>query len=118
LIKVFGVDMDGMEDLWREHIGAQPRKGATRATPAPSPTFTLEPTATSTVNATSTPKVATPATATSVAIAPTATPTPTPAKPATPTSTPVPQGGRLCLGALPSIALLALFAFLRPRPTP
>ena len=33
MLNVFGVDMDGMEDLWRAYIQAPPRQGVTQATP-------------------------------------------------------------------------------------
>lgn len=104
MIEVFGVDMDGMEGLWREHIGAPPASGETRATPVPTATFVPSPTATRV------PQGALTATATAVA----AVPTSTPAEVAQPTPTPTPRTTGPCLGAVPMIAVLALFA-LRPR---
>jgi peptidase MA superfamily protein len=97
-IEVFGVDMDGMERLWREHIGAAPASGETRATPIPTATTGPETTATRVLQSVPT------ATATAVALAPTPTPTPTP----------IPRSAGPCLGAVPMMAVLALFA-LRPR---
>jgi hypothetical protein len=123
MLEVFGVDMDGMEDLWREHVGAQPRQGTTRATPVPSPTPTIEPTATQTVETTATQTVETTATQTVEATAtqkiePTQPPTApenTPTSPPVPQATPIPDRGKLSLGALPGATLLIWFAFLRPR---
>jgi hypothetical protein len=120
MIEVFGVDMDGVEDLWRAHIGAQPRTGATRATPVPSATAT--PTQRAVSQATSTPVAEN--TSTAVAAVPTETATLPPQE--TATATPVPlatetetpeTGGRAapCLGAVPALALLALFVAFRPR---
>ncbi|MBN1582494.1 MAG: hypothetical protein JXA89_17430 [Anaerolineae bacterium] len=117
MLEVFGVDMDGMEDLWREHIGAPPRQGMTRATPVPSPTFTVEATQTTDPTATVEPTATQLAAATPIkkALQPTATSAPENTPTAMSQATPVPERGKLCLGALPSIALLALFAFVRPR---
>ncbi len=41
--EVFGTDMDGMEDRWREYIGAPPREGAGVATPVAVVTATATP---------------------------------------------------------------------------
>jgi hypothetical protein len=119
MMEVFGVDMDGIEDQWRAHIGAQPRASALPAT------ATLEPTPTAT------PSVAPPT--------PTATSTPQPAATATlpsePTATVVaaqPQptatletetdsgsepssGPGPCLGLLPALVLLVIVRLYRPR---
>ena len=113
MLEVFGVDMDGMEDLWREYVGAPPRSGETRVTPAPEVTATATPTRM-------------PPTATAVAAAPTATSSPTPTAPAPtatpasaiveePTPTPVGQSGLPCPGVAPAVAVLVLFALLRAR---
>ena len=113
MLEVFGVDMDGMEDLWREYVGAPPRSGETRVTPAPEVTATPTPTRM-------------PPTATAVAAAPTATPSPTPMAPAPtatpasaiveePTPTPMGQSGLPCPGVAPAVAVLVLFALLRAR---
>jgi hypothetical protein len=104
MLQVFGVDMDGLEDLWRAHIGAQSRVGVTRATPVPSATST----ASSAVGQTSKEGDASTSTPTATAMA--AVPT------ATPTSTSQPTSRGPCLGAIPALALLALFVFLWPRP--
>jgi hypothetical protein len=113
MLEVFGVDMDGMEDLWRAHIGAQPRTGETRATPVPSPTAAQV--AENTPTAIRTPE----ATATGTAIVAVSTPTatPIPQQVATPTATPVPRSAGPCLGAIPALALVALFAVFSPRRT-
>jgi hypothetical protein len=94
--EVFGVDMDGIEDLWRAHIGAAPRTGVTQATPqaaqpTPSPTV-LQPAA-----ATATPPTAGPAVQSTAA-------------PESPSQSP-----RICLGAIPALALTALLALGRLR---
>jgi hypothetical protein len=122
MLEVFGVDMDGMEDLWREHVGAPRRSGETRATPAPEVTVTS--------TATEVPPSPTPTTAeatpTALAAQPTATasPTPTepvptattaPAEPDAPVPTPARGFGLPCLGAAPAFAVLLLFALLRAR---
>jgi len=120
--EVFGVDMDGMEDLWREYIGAPPRSGETRVTPAPEVTATSTATA---VPAAPTPTVPQ-STPTALAAAPTATPSPTPTKVAPtetpvsakveePTPTPAGRSGLPCVSAAPAIAVLALFVLLRTR---
>jgi hypothetical protein len=115
MTEVFGVDMDGMEDLWREHIGAPPRTGATRATPAPTATFTPASTLVQKPQETNTPVLAPVDTATAVAILPTSTATPLPDNSLS--LTPVPTSRGPCLGAVPALALVALFVILRPRPT-
>jgi hypothetical protein len=125
MLEVFGVDMDGMEDLWREYIGAPPRSGATRATPIPE--VTAAATATS-VSATATPIPAVPTptqplpTATAIVAAPMATPTeiaptatPASASAVEPTAPPAGLSGAPCLGAAPAIAGLALWMLLRAR---
>jgi hypothetical protein len=124
MLEVFGVDMDGMEDLWRAYVGAPPRSGATRATPVPE----LAATATSTAAAapaSPTPTVP-PATPTTAAAAPTATPSPTITEPVA-TATPAPAAvdvaeptpaarfGPPCLGAAPALAVLLGFLLLRAR---
>jgi hypothetical protein len=116
MLEVFGVDMDGMEDLWRAYIGAPPRSGETRATPVPE--------VTAAATATPIPAMPTPTqplpTATAVAAAPTPSetaPTATPASVAgiTPTPTPVGRPALPCLGGAPAIAGLALWMLLRAR---
>jgi len=115
MMQVFGVDMDGMEDRWRAHIGAQPRTGTTRATPIPSATFTPEPTSPPTSEGINT-LVPTPAaTATTLAMAPTLTATPAPQETLAPTSTPMPASRGPCLGAAPALVMFALFIAFRPR---
>jgi hypothetical protein len=114
MVEIFGVDMDGMEDLWRAHIGAQPRSGITRATPVPSPTFTVQPEPSPTRKAdtvTITPPRETEPTVTATA---TATPLPGGTQPVTP---PTPSRGSRgpCLGLVPALALLVLFVAFRPR---
>ncbi|MBN1937610.1 MAG: hypothetical protein JW934_23335 [Anaerolineae bacterium] len=113
LIQVFGADMDGMEDLWREHIGASPREGHTRATPQPTVTPTVEPTATQPSLPTQTLAVIAAATATPI---PPATPTTPPVPTSTPIVTPTPttKSGP-CLGALPVLGFAVLFVSSRPR---
>jgi hypothetical protein len=123
MLEVFGVDMDGMEDLWRAHIGAQPRSGATRATVAPGATPTLQPTPspaptqTPTPAPTSSPVTAAPQpTATALAAVPTATAAqPAQAAPAV-TATPAPASRAPCLGAVPVLGMVALFVLFGPRP--
>lgn len=113
LLDVFGVDMDGMEDLWREHIGAQPRQGHTRATPITAETPPPAPTATQPPPPTSTP---------AVVAAATETPTNQPVAEATlvveamPTVEPTPatRSGP-CLGAIPALGLAVLFVLFKPR---
>jgi hypothetical protein len=122
MLEVFGADMDGIEDLWREHIGAPPRSGETRVTPAPEVTATATAAA---VPAVPTPTASQP-TPTAVAAAPTATSSPTPTEPAptaTPASadvegpTPMPAGrsGPPCVGAAPAMAVVALYLLFRAR---
>jgi hypothetical protein len=116
MLEVFGVDMDGMEDLWRAYIGAAPRSGETRATPVPE--------VTAAATATPVPAMPTPTqplpTATAIAAAPTPTetaPTATPMSAAgiTPTPTPAGRPALPCLGGAPAIAGLALWLLLRAR---
>jgi len=101
LLQVFGVDMDGMEDLWREYIGARPREGATRITPVPVET-PIVPTATLSADITPLPATATPF--------PLATPTDLPA----PDRTSTPKSGP-CLGICPTLGMVILFVLFRPR---
>ncbi len=111
MMQVFGVDMDGMEDLWRTHIGAPPRAGVSRATPLPRATFT--PSEASEETKIPIPPIA--ATATVVAAVPTATPTRVAQKTATPAPAPLCAPRLPCLGAAPVLLVLALFAVFRPR---
>lgn len=116
MMEVFGVDMDGMEDLWRAYVGAQPRTGITRATPVPTAALTEQPspelTATATpvqvAVATSTPAPATAALAT-------ATPAPASQDVPTPTPGPAPRAAVPCVGSLGAVAMAALFVAFRPR---
>jgi hypothetical protein len=104
MMEVFGVDMDGMEDLWRASIGAAPREGATRATPDAGATPTAaetEGTATTTAGEPTATAAVAAGTVTATSLAPTATPAPRPRAP--------------CLGAAPALAVLALFAVLLRR---
>jgi hypothetical protein len=39
LIQMYGFDIDGLEDAWRQAIGAQPRPVSTQPTAQPTPTF-------------------------------------------------------------------------------
>jgi len=39
LVEVYGFDTDGLEDLWRESVGAAPRTASAQATSQPTPTF-------------------------------------------------------------------------------
>ncbi len=39
LVKVYGFDVDGLEDAWRKGIGAKPRAASPNPTPVPSPTY-------------------------------------------------------------------------------
>ena len=120
VMQVFGVDMDGMEDQWREHIGAPPRTGVTRATPAPAVTSTptSAPPRDAEGTATATPEPAATATAGAALLVPTATASPTMPSPPAPTTTPPPPPRSIvpCLGAVPALGLLALYLVLRPRP--
>jgi hypothetical protein len=120
MMQVFGADMDGMEDQWREHIGASPRTGVTRATPAPAETYTPTPAPPGMTEGTATAIPAPSATATAgvALLVPTATASPTMPSPPTPTTAPPPPPQSIvpCLGAAPAIGLLALYLVLRPRP--
>jgi hypothetical protein len=118
MMEVFGVDMDGMEDLWREYIGAQPRSGVTRATPVPTATSQPQPTATLVPSHTPTAasEPAPIATATAVAVVPTPTATRVAEQLPVPTPTPVPRSAAPCLGAVPALAVLILFFLFRPQP--
>ncbi|OQY19868.1 MAG: hypothetical protein B6I34_09135 [Anaerolineaceae bacterium 4572_32.1] len=101
-IEVLGFDVDGLEDRWREHIGAPPRKGATYATPIPLPTKTFTPAPAGTSESGSpSPQ---PTLLSVVTPAPTATFLPEPSK------------KLCCLGLLPGAALFGLFLLFRPRP--
>jgi len=119
-IEVLGFDVDGLEDRWREYIGAPQREGVTRATPVPSSTR---------MTATPAPIETRQAAATTLLPEPTATlvATGTPASPPTATLWPEPQDKAttsqperqkaLCgLSLLPGVALLALFLLFRPSP--
>lgn len=103
---VLGFDVDGLEDEWREYIGAPPREGVTHATPVPLPTRTFTPS----------PPTATPQ---PVVIA-TATPAPSPTATlqtmvtATATPRPEPTKGLCGLSLLPGVALLGLFLLFHP----
>jgi len=117
MMEVFGVDMDGMEDLWRTSIGAAPRQGTTAvstpwATPGadatPGGTATASPTVVGSPTAVGGPS----ATAVSAAGTPTATPA---ATSLSPTATPAPRPRAPCLGAAPALAVLILFAVLLRR---
>jgi hypothetical protein len=114
MLQVFGVDMDGMEDLWREHIGAPARAGETRATPIPAATEQPMPTSTPVLGITPTSTSEPLPTATAGAVV--AAPTPTAQQVAEPTPTPMPRSVGPCLGAVPMIAVLVLFVTFRPRP--
>lgn len=101
LTRVFGVDMDGMEDLWREHIGAKPRQGVTQTTPVPTDTPKAGAMPTPGTLSTPEPGAETP-------VPPSTTPSVIPA----PASRPC-----CCPGALPALGLLVLFMLFRPRPS-
>jgi len=94
--QVFGVDMDGMEDLWRAHIGAPPRQGVTRATPA------ARDTALPALQETNTPSAAS---------------TSLPVETAVPATRSRGSGLPCCPGALSLAGVAALFALVRLRPT-
>jgi hypothetical protein len=118
LLEVFGVDMDGMEDLWREHIGATSRSGETRATPVPTLTPSAVPTPTTTTEAPTTPtavSAAPTATATTAPMSSTPTATAVPSPTESPVPTPASRSGAPCLGAVPVMAVLGLFAVHRAR---
>jgi hypothetical protein len=112
MTRVFGLDMDGMEDLWREHVGAQPRSGAEQASADPQTTPTP---ALSNDSPALIPPIA--ATATAVAAQPRPTPTLPPLEGSE--SSPAPRSTpRIpCLSALPALVLLALWAAFRPQAT-
>jgi hypothetical protein len=78
LQETYGFDQDGLEDAWREHVGAAPRV-AEGAKPTPTPSPTVVPTLV--------PISAIPL-ATVIPARPTAAPTPTPAATRAPTSLP------------------------------
>ncbi len=115
--QVFGVDMDGIEDRWRAHIGAQPRAGTTRATPVPQtvPTLSQTPADVQTPGNAQTPILPIAATATAVAAMP--RPTATLVKQATPPPARGAQPARCipCLGAAPTLAAVAFLLFSQPR---
>jgi hypothetical protein len=115
--QVFGMDMDGLEDRWRAHLGAQPRAGTTRATPVPqtTPTISQTPEDTQPPGDAQTPILPIAATATAVAAMP--RPTIPPVEQATPSPAPRSQSARCipCLGAAPALAAVALLLFLQPR---
>jgi hypothetical protein len=129
---VFGVDMNGMEDQWREHIGAPPRAQAqpATATPVPTPTETKAPTTAPTTGPTTAPATPPPAATTPPTVTPVATPMlpiaatatalaaqPQPTPSPTPEDSPdLPGPGKLCLGLLPALALLVILRLYRPRP--
>jgi hypothetical protein len=108
--KVFGVDMDGMEDLWRAHLGARQRSGAEQATSTPPNTPAASPT-----QEPSPPIPPIAATATAVA----ALPRPTTAATVTQEPAPAAEPGRTqcipCLGLLPALVVLALWSTFHPR---
>jgi len=81
LLEVYGFDQDGLEDVWREHVGAPPRV-AGDVTPTPTPT----PTAVPTLVPLSGVPLATVVAAPPSTLTPTLVPTPAPTK----TRTPVP----------------------------
>lgn len=129
-LQVLGFDVDGLEDEWREYIGAPPREGVTRATPVPLPTQTFTPappTATVQIRptpgpletpetATATPLPEPTATSQTVVVA-TGTPPPPPTATVTPEAEPEKRSQKLCgLSLLPGVALLGLFLLFRPRP--
>ena len=117
MLEVFGVDMDGMEDLWRAYIGAPAREGETRATPVPSPTATSESVPTPTPEAASdtTPTVTSEPAPTPTVVAALPTATLKSDEPTEPTATPVPRSVGPCFGAAPMVVLLALVLFPRRR---
>ncbi len=103
-LKVLGVDTDGLENAWRQDIGAKPREVAPRAnlTPTRVPTFSLS------TDPTAPPKNATP---TAPAVALNGTPAPVaPPEPAAPTN-PNP----ISCGSAFAFAALALFGARRVR---
>ena len=110
MMQVFGVDMDGMEDLWRAYIGAQPRPEAELETPVAEATPTVRPT-----ESTQSPMLPIAATATAVAALPRPMADPTSPPDAEPTAGSRPAWCSPCLGALPALTLLALWAVFRPR---
>jgi hypothetical protein len=107
-MKVLGIDVDGLEDEWRAHIGAPPRQGETRATPV-LPTATPVPRPTRAATDTTAPPTATPQ-----AVA-AATETPAPATPATTVPQAEPAGGPWCPSPLAVAALLGLVWLVRPQ---
>ena len=142
LESVYGFDINGLEDAWRENIGAQPRQASVENAPA-TPTATLVPTIEPVSGAAAgptiaptrvrTPLEAEPPTATSspqpTAQATVARAAPTRASKPSPTETPAPKksspswfsgvvriftsGGAACL-ILAGVALAFFFAVLRP----
>ena len=110
MMQVFEVDMDGMEDLWRAHIGAQRRTDAAQAAPTVQATATPQPT-----EKTQPPLLPIAATATAVAAQPRPTAAPTLSADSEPATGTRPAWCGLCPGVLPALALLALWAVYRPR---
>jgi hypothetical protein len=82
LLKVYGFDQDGLEDAWREHVGAPPRV-AEDVTPTPTPMPTVVPTFAPLAGVPLATIVPTPL--------PTSTPTPAPTEMCTPIPTPAPE---------------------------
>ena len=107
---VFGVDMDGMEDLWRAHIGAQRRSDAAQSTPTAQAPPALRPTEDA-----QSPLLPIAATATAIAALPRPTAYPTSSAASEPSAGFRFTGCGPCLGALPALTLLALWVAFRPR---
>jgi hypothetical protein len=110
MMQVFGVDMNGMEDLWRAHIGAQPQSSVGQATPVPQAIPTRP-----SMQEPQTPMLPIAATATALAALPRPTATPASVEDPAPTAQARPTWCSPCLGALPALVLLALWAVFRPR---
>jgi hypothetical protein len=132
MIEVYGVDMDGIEDQWRAHIGAPPRAEAQAPTATPLPTETAAPsptaaartptaapslTATATATQAATPMLPIAATATALAAQPQPTASPT-LEESSEERTSLPALCRPSMGLLPALVLLVIVRLYRPRARP
>ncbi len=120
--KVLGVDTDGLENQWRQDVGAKPRAVATRSNAAPTafPTFGLSSDSTpvpSSGGATSSASSAVPATTTTqpVAVVATAGPSGQNQPQQRPPASPVNPISNICGGVFGIVALGVLLGIVRQR---
>jgi hypothetical protein len=110
MMQVFGVDMDGMEERWRAHIGAERQPDTTQTTAKVQTTATQQPTIEP-----QSPILPIAATATAIAALPRPTTAPSSSTDSEPAAEARPAWYGLCPGALPALVLFALWAAFRPR---